>query len=71
MKNKKIIDLRKLNLSYEDKKQEIRLLSFNTSSMILDIEIYENDTFIKKSDMVFAHLPKKLKVRLNPLKSKQ
>jgi hypothetical protein len=35
--------------------------------MSLDIEIYEKDKFIKKSNMVYAHLPKKLKAKLNPL----
>jgi hypothetical protein len=34
--------------------------------MSLDIAIYEKDKFIKNSTMVFAHLPKKLKARLNP-----
>ena len=37
-----------------------------TDTMSLDIAIYEKEKFIKNSTMVFAHLPKKLKARLNP-----
>ena len=67
-KNKKaLIDLRKMNLSYEERNQTIKLLNFKTSTMSLEIEIYENGKFIKNSSIVFAHLPKKLKAKLNPL----
>jgi len=66
-KNKKtVIDLSKENLSFEERSQTIKLLNFKTETMSLDIAIYEKDKFIKNSTMVFAHLPKKLKVRLNP-----
>lgn len=67
MAKKTIIDLNKLNLSFEDRNQTIRLKTFKTSNMSLEIEVYEKDKFIKKSTMVFAHLPKKLKAKLNPL----
>ena len=66
-KSKKlIIDLSKENLFFEERNQTIKLLSFKTQTMSLDIAIYEKDKFIKNSTMVFAHLPKKLKARLNP-----
>ncbi len=66
-KNKKVtIDLSKENLFFEERNQTIKLLSFKTQTMSLDIAIYEKDKFIKNSTMVFAHLPKKLKARLNP-----
>jgi hypothetical protein len=65
-KSKKIIDLSKENLSFEDRNQTIKLLNFKIESMSLDIAIYEKDKFIKNSTMVFAHLPKKLKAKLNP-----
>lgn len=66
-KNKKAtIDLSKENLFFEERNQTIKLLSFKTQTMSLDIAIYEKDKFIKNSTMVFAHLPKKLKARLNP-----
>ena len=62
----KTIDLSKENLFFEERNQTIKLLSFKTQTMSLDIAIYEKDKFIKNSTMVFAHLPKKLKARLNP-----
>lgn len=67
-KNKKsIIDLSKMNLSFEERDQTIKLLTFKTSNMSIDIAIYEKEKFIKNSSMVFAHIPKKLKAQLNPL----
>lgn len=67
-KKRTIIDLSKMNLSFEDdRNQTIKLLSFKTANMSLDIAIYEKDKFIKNSSMVFAHLPKKVKAKLNPL----
>ncbi len=63
---KTVIDLSKENLSFEERSQTIKLLNFKTETMSLDIAIYEKDKFIKNSTMVFAHLPKKLKSRLNP-----
>lgn len=67
-KNKKlIIDLKEMNLSFEERNQTIKLLNFKKTTMSLEIEIYENGKFLKKDSMVFAHLPKKLKAKLNPL----
>ncbi len=68
MAKKSIIDLKNQNLSFEENGKHIKLLSFKSSSMTLEIEIYEKENFIEKSTMVFAHLPKKLKAKLNPLK---
>lgn len=66
-KSKKlIIDLSKENLFFEEKNQTIKLLNFKTETMSLDIAIFEKEKFIKNSTMVFAHLPKKLKAKLNP-----
>ncbi len=62
-----IIDLTKENLSFEERDQTIKLINFKTQTMSLDIAIFEKDKFIKNSSMVFAHLPKKLKVKLNPI----
>uniref|UniRef100_UPI004047CC70 malate dehydrogenase n=1 Tax=Aliarcobacter sp. TaxID=2321116 RepID=UPI004047CC70 len=63
---KSTIDLSKENLTFEERNQTIKLLTFKTQTMSLDIAIYEKDKFIKNSTMVFAHLPKKLKAKLNP-----
>ena len=67
IKSKKTtIDLSKRNLFFEERNQTIKILSFKTQTMCLDIAIYEKEKFIKNSTMVFAHLPKKLKAVLNP-----
>lgn len=63
---KSTIDLSKENLSFEERNQTIKLLNFKPETMNLDIAIYEKEKFIKNSTMVFAHLPKKLKAKLNP-----
>lgn len=65
-KNKDIVDLMSENLMFEEREQTIKLLKFNKSTMNLDIAIFEKGEFIKNSKMVFAHLPKKLKAKLNP-----
>jgi hypothetical protein len=64
---KTTIDLSNMNLNFEERNQTIKLLTFKTNTMSLDIAIYENEKFIKNSTMVFAHLPKRLKAKLNPL----
>jgi len=65
---KTTIDLSSLNISYKDEhNQTIKLLSFKKSNMTLDIAIYENDKFIKNSNIVFAHLPKRVKSLIKPL----
>ena len=63
---KSTIDLSKENLTFEERNQTIKLLNFKTDTMSLDIAIFEKDKFIKNITMVFAHLPKKLKAKLNP-----
>lgn len=67
-KSKIIVDLSKENLFFEEKNQTIKLLNFRLDNMSLDIAIYEKGKLIKNSSMVFAHLPKKLKAKLNPKK---
>ena len=64
-KKKALIDLSKMNLSYEEKGQTIKLINFKTQTLSLDTQIYENDTLIATRSMVYAHLPKKLKATLN------
>ena len=62
---KSTIDLSKENLSFEERNQTVKLLNFKPETMSLDIAIYEKEKFIKNTTMVFAHLPKKLKAKLN------
>ncbi len=66
MAKRKIVDLRDSNLEFIQKDEIIKLLSFNTEKMSLEIAIYKNSNFIKNSSIVFAHLPKTLKAKLNP-----
>lgn len=66
MAKRKIVDLRGSNLEFTQKDETIKLLSFNSEKMSLEIAIYKNSNFIKNSCMVFAHLPKTLKAKLNP-----
>ncbi|QKF73168.1 hypothetical protein AFAEC_1000 [Aliarcobacter faecis] len=68
MAKKKLIDLRDSNLEFIQKDETIKLLSFNFEKMSLEIAIFKNNSFIKNSTMVFAHLPKNLKAKLNPKK---
>lgn len=67
MAKKSIIDLSKMNLFYEDRNQIVKLQSLKRSSMNIEVAIYEKDKFIKNSTVAFAHIPKKIKVKLNPL----
>lgn len=67
MAKKPVIDLKNKNITYQDKNQTIKLLTFKKSNMTLDIAIYENGEFIKNSNIVFAHLPKSIKSIIKPL----
>ncbi len=64
-KKQALVDLKKMNLSFEEKGQIIKLINFKTQTLTLDTEIYENENFISQRSMVYAHLPKKLKAQLN------
>ena len=61
MIKKKIVDLKDKNLEFIQKDETIKLLSFNTLKMSLEIAIFKNDKFIKNSSMVFCTSSKKLK----------
>lgn len=67
MVKKPNIDLRSKNIAYEDGKYTIKLLTFKKSNMTLDIAVFEKKKFIKNSNIVFAHLPKKIKSLIKPL----
>ncbi|WP_121626258.1 malate dehydrogenase [Poseidonibacter antarcticus] len=64
-KKQALIDLKNMNLSFEEKGQIIKLINFKTQTLTLDTQIYENEELIAKRTMVYAHLPKKLKAQLN------
>lgn len=67
MAKKSNIDLSNMNLFYEDRNQTIKLQNLKRSSMNIEVAIYEKDKFIKNSTIAFAHVPKKIKAKLNPL----
>ncbi|RXJ86478.1 malate dehydrogenase [Arcobacter sp. CECT 8985] len=67
MTKKRTIDLSKQNFSYEEKNQTIKILNLNQQTMNLEVSIFENKEFIKKTIIAFAHIPKKLKAKINPL----
>lgn len=60
-----LVDLTKMNLSFEEKNQTIKLINFKIATLTLDTAIYEKEKFIANRTMVYAHLPKKLKALLN------
>jgi hypothetical protein len=64
-KKQTLVDLKKMNLSYEDKGQVIKLINFKTQTLTLDTEIFENEILIAKRNMVYAQLPRKIKAELN------
>ncbi len=68
MAKEKIVDLRDSNFEFTLKDETIKLLSFNKEKMNIEIAIFKKNIFIKNSSMVFAHLPKNLKTKLNPKK---
>lgn len=67
MAKKSNIDLSNMNLFYEDRNQTIKLQNLKRSSMNIEVAIYEKDKFIKNRTIAFAHVPKKIKAKLNPL----
>ena len=57
------------NLSFEHNGYLAKIVFFNQKNMSVDVNyIDKNDKFIKKGNVVFAQLPKKLKTILNPKK---
>ncbi len=57
------------NLSFEQNGLTMKIIYFNKKKMNVDVDCYDkNDKFIKKMNIVFAQIPKKLKLILNPKK---
>lgn len=54
-----------MNLSFEEGKERIKLLSFKTSDLTLETSIYIKGEFVRNREMVYTHLPKKIKSLLN------
>ncbi len=55
------------NLSFEHNNHLAKIIFFNQKNMSVDVNYFDkNNQFIKKGNVVFAQLPKKLKAILNP-----
>lgn len=62
----KIIDLKSKKLSYEENGFKYELLFLNKEKMTLEVNCFKKNELIKKQIIAFAHIPKKLKAKLNP-----
>ncbi len=53
------------NLSFEQNGMNLKIISFNKKNMTVDVNCYDkSDKFIKKMNIVYAQIPKKLKAIL-------
>lgn len=66
-KNKKIIDLRPLDISYEENNITCKLNYLKTANMTVELSNYKNDKFIENKTIPFAHLPKTIKQLVKPV----
>jgi hypothetical protein len=66
-KKSKLIDLKNKNLSFELNGLTYKLINFKVDSQKLDIEIFENNKFLKNDVIAFARIPKSLKRLVKPL----
>ncbi|MEN8717970.1 MAG: malate dehydrogenase [Sulfurovum sp.] len=56
------------NIEFQKNNETFVLTSFNTNKMTLEARVYEKDKFVRNQTIAFAHIPKKLKAKLNPTK---
>jgi hypothetical protein len=56
------------NIEFQKDNETFVLTSYNTNKMTLEAKVYEKDKFIRNQTIAFAHIPKKLKAKLNPTK---
>jgi len=66
-KKKKIIDVKSMNIKYEEKNLTLQVLFLNTQKMTVDLNVYDKDTFIESKTIPFAHLPKNIKKLVKPV----
>ncbi len=62
----KIINLKNKNICFTKETKEYKILIFRKDKMSVELEVKEKGVFLKNEQMVFAHLPKKIKALLNP-----
>lgn len=64
--------MKNLNITFEDNGFIFKAISFNIKTNTLHVEKYDKqNNFIKKTEIKMAQIPKKIKQKLNPLKSKK
>jgi len=61
-----IIDIKNKKLLFKRDDYLYKLEYFKTTNMSIDTLCYKNDKFIKKENIPFAQLPKKLKKIIKP-----
>ena len=55
------------NITFEHNGLTLKIIHFNKSKMLVDVNCFDkNNNYIKKTQIVFAQLPKKIKHKLNP-----
>lgn len=62
----KIINLKNKNICFTKETKEYKILTFRKDKMSVELEVRENGILQKNEQLVFAHLPKKIKALLNP-----
>ena len=67
-KKKKIVDLKSLNINYEQNNLTYKLIYLKTASMTVEVGSYKGDKFIENITIPFAHLAKSIKQKINPVK---
>lgn len=66
-KKKKTVDLRTLNISYNENNLTHKLNYLKTQEMTVELSIYNNKDFIENKTIPFAHLSKSIKKQINPV----
>ena len=64
--------MKKLDITFEDNGFIFKAISFNIKTNTLQVDKFDkSNNFIKKTEIKMAQIPKKVKQKLNPLKSKK
>lgn len=66
-KKKKIIDLKSSNINYLENSLTHKVNNLRTSSMTVDISVYNKEVFVENKTIPFAHLPKAIKQMVKPV----
>lgn len=67
-KKQQNIDLKNKDITYIERGITHKVIYLKASTMTVDIQCYENGEYTKSIVLPFAHVPKKIKSLINPLK---